>query len=417
MNKGLIKISTIIKEISMGPFGSDIKIENFVSNGVPVLNGSNLMGIKLVDKGFKYVTTEKAKTFRKAIAKRGDIVITHRGTLGQISYIPEESKYDEYVISQSQFRVALDKSLVDSAYLVYYFHTSEGQRRLLANKCHVGVPALAQATTNFRLIEIPLPTLSTQQKIAFILSSLDSKIELNNRINAELEAMAKTLYDYWFVQFDFPDANGKPYKSSGGTMIWNEELKREIPEGWEVGTLLDIADYANGLACQKFRPNGEEFLRVIKIREMNEGFSSNTELVKPDIPKKAIVENGDVLFSWSASLEVKIWSGGKGALNQHIFKVTSNDYPKSFYYYQLQNYLQHFKMIAENRKTTMGHITQEHLQQSRIVIPPKELTLQLEKIIAPIFAKKLVNEIENQKLSELRDWLLPMLMNGQVRVK
>ena len=229
--------------------------------------------------------------------------------------------------------------------------------------------------------------------------------------------MAKTLYDYWFVQFDFPDANGKPYKSSGGTMIWNEELKREIPEGWEVGTLLDIADYANGLACQKFRPNGEEFLRVIKIREMNEGFSSNTELVKPDIPKKAIVENGDVLFSWSASLEVKIWSGGKGALNQHIFKVTSNDYPKSFYYYQLQNYLQHFKMIAENRKTTMGHITQEHLQQSRIVIPPKELTLQLEKIIAPIFAKKLVNEIENQKLSELRDWLLPMLMNGQVRVK
>jgi type I restriction enzyme S subunit len=116
-------------------------------------------------------------------------------------------------------------------------------------------------------------------------------------------------------------------------------------------------------------------------------------------------------------LEVQIWSGGKGALNQHIFKVTSEKYPKSFYYYQLLNYLQHFKMMAENRKTTMGHITQEHLQQSRIALPPKELTLKLEKIISPIFEKKMVNEIEIQTLAELRDWLLPMLMKGQVAVQ
>jgi type I restriction enzyme S subunit len=263
---------------------------------------------------------------------------------------------------------------------------------------------------------IPKIELSTQQKIASVLSVLDSKIELNNRINAELEAMAKTLYDYWFVQFEFPDKNGKPYKTSGGKMVWSEELKREIPEGWKIGTLLDIANYENGLPCQKFRPNGAGFLRVIKIREMNEGFSSNTELVRTDIPAKAIIENGDVLFSWSASLDVKIWTGGKGALNQHIFKVTSNNYPKSFYFYQLLNYLHHFKMMAENRKTTMGHITQEHLKQSRIAIPPIQFTLELEKIIAPLFSKKVINEIENQKLTELRDWLLPMLMNGQVKV-
>jgi type I restriction enzyme S subunit len=271
---------------------------------------------------------------------------------------------------------------------------------------------------------ISVPPLLTQQKIASVLSALDSKIELNNRINAELEAMAKTLYDYWFVQFDFPfdfaqgkpNANGKPYKSTGGKMVWNEELKREIPEGWEVGTLLDIANYENGLPCQKYRPTGADFYRVIKIREMNEGFSSNTEFVRTAIPEKAIIENGDILFSWSASLDVKIWTSGKGALNQHIFKVTSNNYPKSFYFYQLINYLQHFKMMAENRKTTMGHITQEHLKQSRIVIPPKQFTIELEKIIAPLFSKKVINEIENQKLTELRDWLLPMLMNGQVKV-
>jgi type I restriction enzyme S subunit len=255
-----------------------------------------------------------------------------------------------------------------------------------------------------------------QKPIADLLFLLESKIELNNLINAELESMAKTLYDYWFVQFDFPNKNGKPYKSSGGKMVWDKELKREIPEGWEVGTLLDIADYDNGLPCQKYRPTGKDFLRVIKIKEMRNGFSSESELVKPNIPQKAIVENGDVLFSWSASLEVQIWAGGRGALNQHIFKVTSTRYPKSLYFYQLVNYLQHFKMMADNRRTTMGHITQDHLKQSRIALVPTKLTDKLEEKISPILSKIVNNQIENQHLSSLRDWLLPMLMNGQVKV-
>ncbi|MEA5429219.1 restriction endonuclease subunit S [Arcicella lustrica] len=265
---------------------------------------------------------------------------------------------------------------------------------------------------------IPDFDLPTQQKIASVLSSLDAKIELNNRINAELEAMAKTLYDYWFVQFDFPNAEGKPYKSSGGAMVWSEDLKREIPEGWKVGTLLDIATYTNGLACQKYRPVNDDTLRVIKIREMKDGFSASSELVRVDIPEKVIVENGDVLFSWSASLEVIVWAKGRGALNQHIFKVTSEKYPKSFYYYQLVNYLQHFKMLAENRKTTMGHITQEHLQQSRIAVPSSDgLIKLLDEKITPILDKQIAIEQENQQLTQLRDWLLPMLMNGQVVVE
>jgi len=219
------------------------------------------------------------------------------------------------------------------------------------------------------------------------------------------------------VQFDFPDKNGKPYKSSGGKMVWSTELKREIPEGWDVGSLLDIADYINGLPCQKYRPIASDSLRVIKIKEMHEGFSSETELVRTDIPEKSIINNGDVLFSWSASLEVQIWTRGKGALNQHIFKVESNKYPKSFYYYQLVNYLNHFKMMAENRKTTMGHITQDHLYQSRIILPPKEIAEKLDFGITPLFDKMINNEIQNHQLTELRDWLLPMLMNGQVKVQ
>ena len=257
---------------------------------------------------------------------------------------------------------------------------------------------------------------SEQRRIAAVLSALDAKIDCNNRINTELESMAKTLYDYWFVQFDFPDANGKPYKSSGGKMVYNATLKREIPEGWNDGSLWDIARYFNGLAMQKYRPNGSDYLPVIKIREMSEGLSNSTEKASPDIHQDAIINDGDVLFSWSATLDVRIWSRGRGALNQHIFKVTSDKYPKTFYYFELLGYLAHFKMMAEKRKTTMGHITQDHLKQSKICIPPTDLLCKAHEMIDRIFKKRLVHEKENQELVRLRDWLLPMLMNGQVTV-
>ena len=388
----------------MGPFGSDIKIENFVSNGVPVLNGSNLMGIKLVDKGFKYVTTEKAKTFRKAIAKRGDIVITHRGTLGQISYIPEESKYDEYVISQSQFRVALDKSLVDSAYLVYYFHTSEGQRRLLANKCHVGVPALAQATTNFRLIEIPLPTLSTQQKIAFILSSLDSKIELNNRINAELEAMAKTLYDYWFVQFDFPDANGKPYKSSGGAMVWNDELKREIPEEWSsvvIENLLSKDFDSKKIPASEYLHDGK-YPIVDQSTDFIAGYTNDLSLI-------INVTNPRIVFGDHTRIVKFInFDFARGADGTQVVLSNNNRMPQHLFYHTIlkidlsnYGYARHYKFLKERR----------------IILPVENISKKFETKVEVFYNLIQQNRLQNKQLSSIRDWLLPMLMNGQVRVK
>ncbi len=265
-------------------------------------------------------------------------------------------------------------------------------------------------------LKLKIPLKNYQDKIAAVLSALDSRIDCNNRINAELEAMAKTMYDYWFVQFDFPDANGKPYKSSGGKMVYNATLKRKIPDGWRDDSLWEIARYFNGLAMQKFRPVGRDYLPVIKIKEMGEGISDSTEKARPDIPQEAIIDDGDVLFSWSATLDVKIWSHGKGALNQHIFKVTSDKYPKTFYYFELLRYLAHFKMMAEKRKTTMGHITQDHLKQSRICIPPNELLYRAHEKIKPIFKKHLLHKKENQYLTQLRDWLLPMLMTGQITV-
>lgn len=237
-------------------------------------------------------------------------------------------------------------------------------------------------------------------------------------INDNLEAMAKQLYDYWFVQFDFPNEEGKPYKSSGGAMVWNEKLKREIPKGWHCGTLLDIAEYTNGLACQKYRPTDDNKLPVIKIKEMHDGLSVDTEWVKADIPDDVKVFDGDVLFSWSASLEVMLWAYGNGGLNQHIFKVTSkNGYPRSFYFYQLVHYIGVFKQMAEARKTTMGHITQDHLRQSTIVLPPDvDIANKLEEKLCPIFDAIVKNSQEIMTLTKQRDELLPILMNGQATV-
>ena len=180
-------IADLIDEISMGPFGSNIKVECFVEEGIPVLNGSNLTGFAMNDDAFRYVTEEKADSLGKANAYRKDIVVTHRGTLGQIVFIPANSKYERYVISQSQFRVKCNEKVLPE-YLVYYFHTREGQGKLLSNASQVGVPALARASTTFQKLSVPIPEYEIQKKIVSFLEIVREKIELNNSINKNLAA-------------------------------------------------------------------------------------------------------------------------------------------------------------------------------------------------------------------------------------
>lgn len=187
MKFDIVSIADLISEIAMGPFGSNIKVECFVDTGVPVLNGSNLNGVVLTEKAFRYVTTEKADSLGRANAYRGDVVITHRGTLGQIVFIPQDSKYERYVISQSQFRVKCNERILPE-YLVYYFHTRIGQHKLLSNASQVGVPALARASTTFQKIEIEVPNIENQHKIVNLLETIRYKIEINEAINKNLAA-------------------------------------------------------------------------------------------------------------------------------------------------------------------------------------------------------------------------------------
>lgn len=399
-----------------GPFGSDLKKSLYVpksENTYKVYLQENILK-QDKSKGEHYISdtyfNEKMKRYE---VSEGDFIVTCDGTLGRIYQL--RNIVEKGIISSSLLRITLNKELVDEDFFLY--HWSSNIKEPLIRSHDNSVLKHLPGVQAIREFEIILPELKEQQKIGHFLKNIDSKIELNNKINKELESMAKTLYDYWFVQFDFPDENGKPYKSSGGKMVYNQELKREIPDGWEVDSLWNIATYFNGLAMQKHRPVNDNKLRVIKIKEMNEGFGDYTEYAKADVQKEAIINNGDILFSWSASLDVIIWAKGIGALNQHIFKVTSKKYPRSFYYYELINYLKHFKMMADLRKTTMGHITQEHLKQSKIVIPPIDLIMALDNKINVFIEKQILLQQQNQELAKLRDWLLPMLMNGQVKVE
>ena len=375
------------------------------------------------------ITKEKAKSFMVASAKqteidkcsigKGMVAITKdsetRDDIGVATYIADDFEY--VLLGYHCALITPNPAIVDGKYLNAFMHTryiqkyfennasGSGQRYTLSNDTIGNIPVL-------------IPSIEEQRTIGKVLADIDRKIELNKLINDNLEAMAKQLYDYWFVQFDFPNEDGKPYKSSGGAMVWNEKLKREIPKGWHCGTLLDIAEYTNGLACQKYRPTDNNKLPVIKIKEMHDGLSADTEWVKADIPDDVKVFDGDVLFSWSASLEVMLWAYGNGGLNQHIFKVTSkNGYPRSFYFYQLIHYVGVFKQMAEARKTTMGHITQDHLRQSTIALPPNvEIANKLEEKLCPIFGEIVKNNQEIMTLTKQRDELLPLLMNGQASV-
>ena len=338
-----------------------------------------------------------------------------RDDIGIPAYIADD--LDNTVLGYHCALVKPNADILSGKYLNTFLHSDYIKKYFELNATGSGM-RYTLSTETLNNIPILVPSLEMQEYIGNIFSNIDRKICLNRQINDNLEAMAKQLYDYWFVQFDFPNEEDKPYKSSGGAMVWNEKLKREIPKGWHCGTLLDIAEYTNGLACQKYRPTDENKLPVIKIKEMHDGLSVDTEWVKADIPDDVKVFDGDVLFSWSASLEVMLWAYGNGGLNQHIFKVTSkNGYPRSFYFYQLVHYIGVFKQMAEARKTTMGHITQDHLRQSTIVLPPDvDIANKLEEKLCPIFDAIVKNSQEIMTLTKQRDELLPLLMNGQATV-
>ena len=603
-------VEEISEKVAMGPFGSSIKVETFVSEGVPVISGQHLRGTRVDDgPGFNFITDEHAQRLSNANVQRGDIVFTHAGNIGQAAYIPDDSEFVRYVISQRQFYMRCDRSKAVPEFVTLYFRSPQGHHQLLANASQVGVPSIAQPVTYLRTIEIPLPPLSEQRAIAHILGTLDDRIELNRRMNETLEAMARGLFKSWFVDFDpvrakaalrnhapitpplrgsrgdkgaspqasrwgesgamqpprpWPDIKHQyapktpqhaqtlrqnqtnaegllwhylrnkqlggykfrrqqpigPYiadfaclpeklliELDGGQhadpnapgeqrdrflrqqgyrvlRFWNHEvfadcfgvLERvyealagspphqpapdglasatppqggsdwsvdrarayldamdpeiaalfpdcfvdselgEIPAGWEVKALDNIAVFQNGLALQKFTPEeDEEWLPVVKIAQLRSGKADSGERARAIIRPECIIDDGDIVFSWSGSLMVKVWCGGRAALNQHLFKVTSMNFPKWFFLHCVCSHLDEFQTIAAGKATTMGHIKRHHLSEAMCVVPSGELLAGSDSLFSSLLEKSISMYIQSRLLSILRDEMLPKFISGEIR--
>ena len=391
------RIADLIDEIAMGPFGSNIKVSCFVDSGVPVLNGSNLEGFSLSEKTFRYVTREKADSLNKANAHRGDIVITHRGTLGQIVFIPQDSKYDRYVISQSQFRVRCNDKVLPE-YLVYYFHTPIGQHKLLSNASQVGVPALARPSSTFQQIEVVLPELSIQKCVVEIISTIQKKIVNNQELNDNLEQQAQSYFQELFVDNADPE--------------------------WAIGTISDLGTVVGGSTPSKAKPEyytesgiawiTPKDLSINKSKFVSHGENDITELGLKN-SSAAIMPEGTVLFSSRAPIGYIAIAAGEVTTNQGFKSVVPKpEIGTPFVYFFLKNTLPVIEGMASG--STFKEVSGSTMKNVPAVIPDAETLAKFSDFCAPIFAQQRILEEQNQSLAILRDNLLPKLMSGEIDV-
>ena len=391
------RVADLIDEIAMGPFGSNIKVSCFVDSGVPVLNGSNLEGFSLSEKAFRYVTGEKADSLNKANAHRGDIVITHRGTLGQIVFIPQDSRYDRYVISQSQFRVRCNDKVLPE-YLVYYFHTPIGQYKLLSNASQVGVPALARPSSTFQQIEVTLPELSIQKRVVEIITTIQRKIENNQELNDNLEQQAATYFQELFIN------NANPM--------------------WQISTISDLGTVVGGSTPSKTKPeyytnNGIAWitpkdLSINKSKFISHGENDITELGLKN-SSATVMPKGTVLFSSRAPIGYIAIASNEVTTNQGFKSVIPySEIGTAFVYFFLKHSLPVIESAASG--STFKEISGSAMKNIPAIIPDRNTLDQFNSFCAPIFAQQKILEEQNHSLAMLRDSLLPKLMSGAIDI-
>ena len=364
-----IKKGTVAKKISMDvlrPFYRDVPYytEECFSGGTKFRNGDTIMA---------RITPclENGKTAHVSILNDEEV------GFGSTEYIVFRAKegiankdYLYYLVCSPEVREPAIKSMVGSS----------GRQRV--------------QTDVVKNLEIDVPPLVDQEKIGSFLKSFDDKIALNDKINKNLEQQAQAIFANEFLSLE------------------------TLPEGWKQASLIDIADYLNGLAMQKYRPTADESgIPVLKIKELRQGCcDDNSELCSPNIKSNYIVHDGDVIFSWSGSLLVDLWCGGICGLNQHLFKVTSSKYDKWFYYAWTKHHLDRFVAVAADKATTMGHIKRDELAKAEVLIPNKKDYDRIGALLRPIYEMIISNRIENKKLAATRDTLLPKLMNGEIDI-
>lgn len=387
-----IELSTAITDIAAGPFGSNLKVECFVPSGFPIIDGANLKGYKVTDNITKFVTEEKARSLSRSIAHRGDVIVTISGTIGQIAYIPEDSLYDEYLCSQRQFRVSFDSSMVYVPYLVFYFHTFEGQNKILSFANQTGVPALSQPLKNFKKIRLCLPSLQEQRRIASIVESINDKIENNIKINDNLQQQAFSVFDNLIA-----NAENNDYTVSDYAFL---NPKRTLAKN-QVARSIDMSQLSTSGAF----PSGWE------MKPFNGGmrFTNGDTLLARITP---CLENGKTAF-------IDFLDDGEVAFGstEYIVLAPKNDTPPEMLYC-LARYPAFVDYAVKNMNGSSGRqrVSAETVGQYRLPLFDKHSLVLFKEVVSPMFLKMRYNSLENMRLAELRDALLPKLMSGEIDV-
>lgn len=454
-------IKLALKELCLdneiGKYGIPASAEEFDAKKVRYLRITDIDDFgNLLNNDKKSVS---ANDLDKYLLKEGDIVFARTGNSTGRTYY-HEAKNGDLAFAGFLIKYGLDSKKINPKYLKYYTLSSEYKQWV--KNLSVGSTRGNINAFTFANCPISVPERKQQNLLVNVLSALDYKIELNNQINAELEAMAKTLYDYWFVQFDFPfgSAQGKPfdfapfdsaqdpesqnapvaeqnssvaerkrteaeesrtvaersrgYKSSGGKMVYNEVLKREIPEGWEVKNIFDVAKVQYGFPFSTQFFNADEVgVPVIRIRDILENSISNYSSEK-NVDEKYLINKGDLLIGMDGNFHINYWSKNGCYLNQRVVMIKEKNIPNMLVKYQIEPYIKLREKSVS--RTTVGHLSDKDLKRLNILVPINEVAEKSKKFFDQALQKIVSNQNQNQELAQLRDWLLPMLMNGQVTV-
>jgi len=402
------KIEQLAEKVGIGPFGSSIKVETFVDSGIPVISGAHLKGFRLEDGNYNFITEEHANKLINANVKRGDVIFTHAGNISSVAYIPSNSKYERYILSQRQFYLRCNTKLLLPEYITYYFKTPYGQKQLLANSSSVGVPSIAQPVTYLRSIEVSIPDIEEQRNVVEILTSLDDKIELNLQMNQTLEAMAEAIFKEWFVNFNFPGFDG--------------ELVDGLPKGWRMGNVLEIATLLSGGTPKTSEPeywDGDiNWISAKDITSSNNQFIIETEktITELGIKKSA----AKLLPTYTTIISARGTVGNfcilpkEMAISQSNYGLKSNSNFHFFLFLLVKDMILMMKAFAYG--AVFDTITTRTFQAMEITIPDNHTIKEFEEFVRPIYSKILTNQLQIQSLTQTRDTLLPKLMSGQLEV-
>lgn len=388
------RIADLIDEIAMGPFGSNIKVSCFVDSGVPVLNGSNLEGFSLSEKTFRYVTREKADSLNKANAHRGDIVITHRGTLGQIVFIPQDSKYDRYVTSQSQFRVRCNDKVLPE-YLVYYFHTPIGQHKLLSNASQVGVPALARPSSTFQQIEVVLPELSIQKRVVEIISTIQKKIVNNQELNDNLYEIVNAYYTSLFKDVECEMTTIGNYAEriySGGTPTTSNAAYWDGTFGW----------FSSGETRNRFVISTEKSITQTGIDNSSTKLASKHDIVMASAGQGFTRGQTSMLL-----IDTYV--------NQSVIVIHADRNILPYLFWNLANRYEELRAISDS-SSIRGSLTTKMIAAFEIPCANNDVIQTFSGFAWAVIPQIENNLLENERLAALRDSLLPKLMTGEIDV-